>query len=118
MGIKVPRELSIVGFDDSDVREHTYPSCTAVVQDARWMGLESSRWLSRLTGGVDDTPPVMQMVRHTRFEINHTTCPRRRRRCGCCPTECDCRWNCRISKSSADPRLGGGQSAIKETAVR
>jgi hypothetical protein len=46
-----------------------------VVQDARWMGLESARWLSRLTSGVQDTPPVMQMMRRTRFEINHTSCP-------------------------------------------
>ncbi len=73
MGIKVPRELSIVGFDDSDVRLHTFPSFTAVVQDARSMGFEAAKWLSRLTGGVKETPLSLQMVRQTRFEINQTT---------------------------------------------
>jgi DNA-binding LacI/PurR family transcriptional regulator len=75
LGIKVPKELSIVGFDDSDVRVHTFPVCTAVVQDARTLGLEAARWLSRLTGGAQDTPERLQMVRHTRFEINQTTAP-------------------------------------------
>jgi len=75
LGIKVPKELSIIGFDDSDVRVHTFPVCSAVVQDARSLGLEAARWLSRVTGGAQDTPESLRMVRHTRFEINQTTAP-------------------------------------------
>ncbi len=119
MGIKVPRELSIVGFDDSDVREHTYPSCTAVVQDARWMGLESARWLSRLTSGVQDTPPVMQMMRRTRFEINHTTCPPPATAVRVLPDGVRLPVEAPAAPSPVRiPAAGAGVAAMKETAVR
>jgi len=75
MGVKVPSEVSIIGFDDSDVRLHTYPVCSAVVQDARILGVEAAKWLSRITCGVEETPPVLRLIRQTRFEINQTTAP-------------------------------------------
>lgn len=77
MGIKVPAELSIVGVDDSDVRLHTFPTCTAVVQDARMLGIEAANWLCRITAdGYDGGPEILRLVRPTRFEINKTTAPR------------------------------------------
>jgi len=75
MGIRVPQELSLIGFDDSDVRLHTFPVCSAVVQDARALGFEAARWLSRVTSDVDNTPKTLRMVKRTRFEINQTTAP-------------------------------------------
>ncbi len=73
LGIRVPQDLSIIGFDDSDVRLHTYPVCSAVVQDARSLGIEAARWLTRVTSGAADTPPELRIVHRTRFEINQTT---------------------------------------------
>lgn len=80
MAIKVPSELSVVGFDDSDVRLHTFPTCTAVVQDARMLGMEAARWLARVTSSeTNESPPQpverLQMVRQTRLEVNRTTAP-------------------------------------------
>ncbi|MFM9011988.1 MAG: LacI family DNA-binding transcriptional regulator, partial [Planctomycetota bacterium] len=46
-GIVVPRDLSVVGVDDSDVRMHVWPRLTAVIQDASALGLESALWLTR-----------------------------------------------------------------------
>ncbi len=71
LGIRVPQDLSIVGFDDGDIRYHTFPTCTAVCQDATMMGFESARWLTRMLCGMAD--PAMRSVRQTRFEINMTT---------------------------------------------
>ncbi|MBL9001314.1 MAG: LacI family DNA-binding transcriptional regulator [Phycisphaerae bacterium] len=77
MGIRVPSELSIIGFDDSDVRLHTFPTCTAVVQDARMLGMEAARWLSSTTAEEYDgsEPRRFTLVRQTRFEVNRTTAP-------------------------------------------
>lgn len=70
-GIQIPTELSIVGFDDSDVRHHTWPPFTAVVQDASMLGYEASLWLTRrVTGNVSQG---VRMRRPTMFEINRST---------------------------------------------
>jgi DNA-binding LacI/PurR family transcriptional regulator len=71
LGIRVPQDLSIVGFDDGDIRYHTFPTCTAVCQDATMMGFESARWLTRMLCGMADVQ--MRSTRPTRFEINMTT---------------------------------------------
>ena len=47
LGVHVPKDLSIVGFDDGDVRYKTFPHYTAVCQNASQMGLEAARWLTR-----------------------------------------------------------------------
>jgi len=71
LGIRVPQDLSIVGFDDGDIRYHTFPTCTAVCQDATMIGFESARWLTRMLCGMADTR--LQAAKQTRFEINMTT---------------------------------------------
>jgi DNA-binding LacI/PurR family transcriptional regulator len=71
LGIHVPQELSIVGFDDSDVRFHAFPPFTAVCQDASLMGYEAARWLVRRING--ETREPLRSVRQTSFEINQTT---------------------------------------------
>lgn len=74
LGIRVPQDISIVGFDDSDTRRHTYPSFTAVVQDAEMLGFEAARWLTRRLANPGDTAlQSLQVVRQTRLEINQTT---------------------------------------------
>tara|TARA_R110000782_G_scaffold20398_5_gene55132 strand:+ start:35982 stop:37028 length:1047 start_codon:yes stop_codon:yes gene_type:complete len=51
LGIRVPKDLSIVGFDDGDIRMRTFPRFTAVCQDAQALGLEAARWLTRSLNG-------------------------------------------------------------------
>ncbi len=71
LGIRVPQEISIVGFDDSDLRRHTYPAYTAVCQDAEMLGLESARWLTHMLSRQGE--PRLRSVRTTMLEINQTT---------------------------------------------
>lgn len=75
LGIRVPKDLSIVGFDDGDVRLRTFPNFTAVCQDAHQLGLEAARWLtSSLEHGA---PGVFRELRQTRLSVHESTglCP-------------------------------------------
>ncbi|MEO1129306.1 MAG: LacI family DNA-binding transcriptional regulator [Planctomycetota bacterium] len=69
--IKVPQQLSIVGFDDSEVRYHSFPPFTAVCQDARALGFEAALWLTRYISGVE-REPIRRML-PTSFDIQQTT---------------------------------------------
>jgi DNA-binding LacI/PurR family transcriptional regulator len=71
MGIAIPRELSIIGFDDSRVRDMAYPRFTAVCQDAEKLGMEAALWLTRRLVGVG--PTTCRQTLGTIFEVNHTT---------------------------------------------
>ncbi len=73
-GIVVPRDLSIVGVDDSDVRLHVWPRLTAVTQDASALGLEAAHWLtSAIVKG--DREAICRRTIATTFEVNGTTAP-------------------------------------------
>ncbi len=71
MRVRVPEDLSIIGFDDSDVRHHAFPPFSAVCQDASRLGFDASRWLLRRLAG--DAKEPLRLVRPTTFEINQTT---------------------------------------------
>lgn len=73
--IRIPGDLSIIGFDDSDVRHHTFPELTAVCQGARALGHEAALQLTRMIASKSRVP--IRTVLSTTFEINHTTgrCP-------------------------------------------
>lgn len=69
--VRLPAELSLVGFDDSDVRHHVWPPVTAVCQDADMIGYEAALWLTRrLAGRAEES---IRMMRQTMLEINRTT---------------------------------------------
>jgi DNA-binding LacI/PurR family transcriptional regulator len=71
LGIRVPKDLSVVGFDDSDIRLRTFPRFTAVCQDARSLGVEASRWLTRsLTG---EAVGSFREIRPTSLSIHDST---------------------------------------------
>lgn len=73
MGVKVPGDLSVIGFDDGDTRQHTWPAYSAVCQDAQMLGNEASLWLTRSLTGSEKKP--MRLVRQTFLELNRTTAP-------------------------------------------
>lgn len=71
LGIRVPKDLSIVGFDDGDVRLRTFPNFTAVCQDAHALGMEAARWMTR---ALEQEPPgVFRELRQTRFAVHEST---------------------------------------------
>ncbi len=73
LGIRVPDELSVVGFDDSGVRHMAYPVYTSVCQDAVKLGLDAAEWLTRRLIG--EAEPGLRVTRPTFFEVNQTTAP-------------------------------------------
>lgn len=73
LSIRVPEELSIVGFDDSGVRRMAYPVYTAVCQDATELGRRAAEWLTRRVMG--QAEPVFRVDGNTFFEVNQTTVP-------------------------------------------
>jgi DNA-binding LacI/PurR family transcriptional regulator len=73
LGIRVPHELSIVGFDDAQVRHSIYPAMTAVCQDAVQLGFEASLHLTRVLTGA--TKGILQKTVPTFFEVNQSTGP-------------------------------------------
>ena len=73
-GIMVPRDLSLVGVDDSDVRLHVWPRLTAVTQDASALGLEAAHWLTTAIAQGDREASCRRTI-STTFEVNGTTAP-------------------------------------------
>ena len=71
LGIKVPRDLSVVGFDDSMTRFQTFPRYTAVIQDAVALGIEAARWITR--AAQSETPETYREVRSTSFQVLDST---------------------------------------------
>ncbi len=55
-GLRVPEEMSVAGFDGTDIARYVFPSLTTVVADPFDWGREAARTLLRLTvdGSVDD----------------------------------------------------------------
>jgi DNA-binding LacI/PurR family transcriptional regulator len=71
IGLRIPDDISIVGFDDADIRYRVWPTLTAVCQDASQLGFEASLWLTRKLMGIDDQP--LRKKTTTFFEVHGTT---------------------------------------------
>lgn len=74
LGIKVPSELSIVGFDDTDTRTLLYPRMTAVCQDSELLGRVAFECVTRLIQG-ESLADRSSYVQSAWLEINSTTAP-------------------------------------------
>jgi DNA-binding LacI/PurR family transcriptional regulator len=74
LGMKIPQDVSIVGFDDGDIRFMTHPQMTAVVQDAREIGREAFDVLNRIIEH-RRTSDVERRILPTRFELHESTAP-------------------------------------------
>ena len=53
--MEIPRDLSILGFDDRDTRNYVYPRMTAICQDARQLGYEA---FSELAEGIAESKGI------------------------------------------------------------
>ncbi len=67
--LKVPDELSIIGFDDFDQRHQMFPTITAVCQNTRELGEEAARFALAMQAG---KAPVRRTT-SAFLEINRTT---------------------------------------------
>ncbi len=72
IGLEVPRDLSILGFDDSDTRYAVYPTLTAICQDAVAMGREAFVALHGMLDQPDGAPVVKKALR-TWLEVHSST---------------------------------------------
>jgi DNA-binding LacI/PurR family transcriptional regulator len=71
MGVKIPEDLSIIGFDDADMRENVYPKMSAICQDARQLGYESMIALTQML--LDRTGGPVRKILPTWLELHGTT---------------------------------------------
>ena len=72
--VRVPSELSVIGFDDSDIRTRTFPRFTAVCQDACTLGLEAAKWLTgRLAAETVSGAGPMRATRPTTLAHHEST---------------------------------------------
>lgn len=71
-GLEIPRDLSVVGFDDSDVRHSVVPRMTAVCQDALMLGRQAVASLLDLIDG-RVVGEAIQSALPTWFEIHEST---------------------------------------------
>jgi DNA-binding LacI/PurR family transcriptional regulator len=69
--LKIPDDLSIVGFDDGDSRFRSWPVLTAICQDAAQLGFDAALWLTRKLTGVSHDPMRKEMS--TFLEVHETT---------------------------------------------
>jgi len=74
MGMDIPADLSVVGFDDRDARDYVYPRMTAVCQDARKLGYNAFLELARTVTASNGVRPQDQ-ISSTWLEINNSTGP-------------------------------------------
>lgn len=69
--VRIPEDLSIVGFDDGDFRFRIWPTLTAVCQNASQLGFEAALWLTRTLSGREKSP--LRKQASTFFEVHGTT---------------------------------------------
>ena len=76
-GLKIPEDLSIVGFDDGDIRYSVYPQMSAVCQDAGALGREAFELLLEVMGdgsssGGEDAVACSRTLRAW-FEVHNSS---------------------------------------------
>jgi DNA-binding LacI/PurR family transcriptional regulator len=72
VGLRIPEDLSIVGFDDLDVAPHSNPPLTTVHQPIRQKGEEAARLLIRMVASPDIDRPEHRTL-DTRLIIRGST---------------------------------------------
>jgi DNA-binding LacI/PurR family transcriptional regulator len=76
LGLRIPDEFSIIGFDDTESRYMVYPTMTAVCQDSRESGRAAYELLLSLCNMPREeweSSEPRRALGNAWFEINHTT---------------------------------------------
>ncbi len=71
--IEVPKELSVVGFDDMMLASYSTPSLTTILQPKYELGQKAAKILLRRIRG--DDSPVIQMTLPTKLVVRESTAP-------------------------------------------
>ena len=74
LGVRIPEDLSIVGFDDSDTRNMVYPRMTAVCQDSRHLGQLAFEEVLKINDPKNHHGPKLD-AQQAWFEIGNSTAP-------------------------------------------
>jgi len=72
LGLRIPEEMSILGFDDTDTRFSVMPTMTAVCQDSRELGRMAYDLLLRRCHQGEDSQNLLARGKAW-LELNHTT---------------------------------------------
>jgi DNA-binding LacI/PurR family transcriptional regulator len=75
MGVRIPEELSIIGFDDTDMRGLVYPKMTSVCQDSRQLGQAAFERVMQIAGSERLVDGGAKPKYTAWFEVNETTAP-------------------------------------------
>lgn len=70
MGVKIPDDVSIIGFDDADTRNNIYPKMSAICQDAKQLGYEAAKALA--LGVLENAMAPVRMACPTWMELHGT----------------------------------------------
>ena len=74
-GVHVPRDLSVVGFDDIRFARHMNPPLTTIAQPMREIGERTVRLLLEILNGAP-TPPISVTLPHALVVRGSTAAPR------------------------------------------
>jgi len=77
-GLRCPRDISVVGFDDIQLAEYVSPPLTTIRQDKRALGAAAAQSLAQLIEDPDTVPPVL--VLPVELVPRRSTGPARRKR--------------------------------------
>jgi DNA-binding LacI/PurR family transcriptional regulator len=69
-GLTVPRDLSVTGFDDTEIGRHIHPALTSVATDARGWGAQAGRTLLAAIAG---DPPAHVRLPDPRLHVRAST---------------------------------------------
>lgn len=71
LGLRIPEDLSLVGFDNLDIAQYQIPPLTTVAQNANLMGAEAARRLLALIEG-EEVLEILTLI-PTRFVLRGST---------------------------------------------
>ncbi|MEM1167400.1 MAG: LacI family DNA-binding transcriptional regulator [Planctomycetota bacterium] len=71
LGVRVPSDLSVVGFDDQADSSSPLRQTTRIMQDAVRLGQDAASWIGRHLAG--EAPGPFHVVRQTTLAIHQTT---------------------------------------------
>jgi DNA-binding LacI/PurR family transcriptional regulator len=73
LGLDVPRDLSVVGFDDSPLARQTDPPLTTIAQPQRQKGADAARLLTKGIDGDEQLGPERRILLPYELKVRGST---------------------------------------------